>query len=257
MPALLHRRILVTRPRGQASTLADLLTSEGAEVISIPTIELAPPTSWCGLDAALVSLRSYDWLLFTSANAVHAFAERASQLKLSPYPKKIGVIGPATATAVREAGLALDIDLMPERYVAESFAEALTPHALGASMLIVRAAVARDTLPEELVTAGAIVTIAEAYRTIIPADSVKRLQVLFAEAKDAPDAITFTSASTAQNLVSLLESAALKIPAGTVLASIGPITSDAMRILGIAPSIEALQATIPALVEALATHYQA
>ena len=124
-------------------------------------------------------------------------------------------------------------------------------------MLLVRAAVARDTLPEELATAGAIVTIAEAYRTIIPADSVQRLQVLFVDAKDAPDAITFTSASTAQNLVSLLESAALKIPARTVLASIGPITSNAMRILGIAPSIEALQATIPALVEALTIHYRA
>ena len=256
MPALLHRRILVTRARGQASTLADLLEAEGAEVISVPTIELAPPDSWCGLDAALVALRSYDWLLFTSANAVHAFAERARQLKLSPHPKKIAVIGPATATAVRELGLAGDVDLMPERYVAESFAEALVPHAAHASMLLVRASVARDTLPERLTSAGAEVTIAEAYRTIVPALSVQRLQELFTNSDMLLDAITFTSASTAQNLAAVLESAGSKIPEGTVLASIGPITSQAMRSLGMLPTVEASQATIPALVEALAAHYK-
>jgi uroporphyrinogen-III synthase len=256
MPALLHRRILVTRARGQASTLADLLAAEGADVISVPTIELAPPASWCGLDAALTALRSYDWLLFTSANAVHAFAERARQLKLSAHPKKIAVIGPATATAVRETGVAADVDLVPERYVAESLAEALTPHAPQASMLLVRAAVARDTLPESLAAAGALVTIAEAYRTVIPADSVQKLQELFVHNHASLDAITFTSASTAQNLAALLESAGLQIPAGTVLASIGPITSDAMRNLGMSPSVQPSRATIPALVEALAAHYK-
>jgi uroporphyrinogen-III synthase len=116
-------------------------------------------------------------------------------------------------------------------------------------MLLVRAAVARDILPESLTAAGATVTIAEAYRTIIPKNSIAELRTLFTT--HPPDTITFTSASTAQNLMALLEAAQLKLPSGIVLASIGPITSQAMRELGMEPTIEAAEATIPALVAAL------
>ena len=117
-------------------------------------------------------------------------------------------------------------------------------------MLLVRAAEARDLLPEALAAAGAQVTLAEAYRNLMPSDAGDRLRRLFAEAP--PDAITFTSASTVQNLVAILETMGLKIPAGTVLASIGPITSQAMRELGLAVTLEAREATMNSLVEALA-----
>jgi uroporphyrinogen-III synthase len=253
MSALDHVRILITRARGQTSTLAELLKAEGAIPILIPTIELAPPTSWCGLDAALTALRSFDWLLFTSANAVYAFAQRARFLNLPAHPRRIAVIGPATAKAVQEA-LDQPVDLIPPKYVAESFADALLPHASGASMLLVRAAVARDLLPEALTAAGAAVTIAEAYRSVIPTGSIAELQQLFST--NPPDAITFTSASTAQNLSVLLEAGSLKISPETVLASIGPITSRAMRELGMVPTIEAAESTIPSLVAALTTHFR-
>jgi uroporphyrinogen-III synthase len=248
------RRILVTRPRGQASALAELLEQRGATPILIPTIELAPPRSWCALDAALASIRSFDWLLFTSANAVHAYVERARTLKHAPYARRIAAIGPATAKAVQQAGLAAQVDLMPEHYVAESFAESLIPHAPGASMLLVRAAAARDLLPEALTAAGAILTLADAYQTVIPESSIAALRELLAEPTPQLDAITFTSASTAQNLAALLESADLTIPPGTTLASIGPITSQAMRDLGLTPTLEAEPSTIAALVEALTKH---
>ena len=243
------RRILITRPEGQSSTLAALLRTHGAIPIEIPTIALAPPASFCALDAALVTLRTFDWLLFTSANAVRAFATRARSLNLPPHPRRVAAIGPATARALAETGVAQTAGLVPPRAVAESFAEALTPHAAGASMLLVRAAEARDLLPEALAAAGAKVTIVDAYRNIVPPAAAPALAQLFATSP--PDAITFTSASTAQNLSAILNAAGLTIPPQSVLASIGPITSQAMRECGLEPTIEAQESTIESLAQAL------
>lgn len=257
MSALVHRRILVTRARTQASALATLLEAQGARPILLPTIEIAPPASWRALDAALSALRSFDWLVFTSANAVHAFMQRARTLQLAPHPQRIAVIGPATARAVKENGLAAAVDLMPARFVAESFAAALTPHCVGANMLLVRAADARDVLPEALIEGGSNLTIAEAYRNVLPQDSLAALPALFAsDAEEKLDAITFTSASTAHNLAALLKAAGLAAPRGSALASIGPITSAAMRSAGFAPDIEAAESTIESLVAALAMHFR-
>src|SRR5277367_2162370 len=162
---LANKRILITRARHQSSDLANQLEALGATPILIPTIEIAPPSSFAALDAALTCLRTYDWLLFTSANAVEAFHRRAQFLHLTQLPKKIAVIGPATLRAANEIGLT--VDLVPPKYVAESLTEALLPEASGKSFLLVRAAEARDILPETLIAAGASVTIAEAYRNQI------------------------------------------------------------------------------------------
>ena len=250
--SLTGKRILITRTRQQASELAGLLEDAGAITIVIPTIELAPPASFCALDAALASLRSFDWVLFTSANAVHAFASRAANLGLSQAPKKIAVIGPATARTVEEIGL--NVDLMPEQYIAESLAAALTPHAAGTSMLLIRAEQARDILPEALTAAGAQLTIANAYRNLVPPGSIAALQHLFADPARHPDAITFTSSSTATNLFALLERAGLILPQPVVRASIGPITSQTLRDLGYPPTIEAPQPTIASLFQALVAY---
>lgn len=256
MLPLAQRRVLVTRARGQASALALLLEAQGATPILLPAIELAPPASWCPLDATMIALRSFDWLLFTSANAVEAFMQRARTLHLSPHPQRIAVIGPATAKAVQDSGLAAAIDLMPESYVAEAFAAALVPHCPGASLLLVRAAVARDVLPLALTQAGANLTIVDAYRNVIPQESIAALPTLFSAESAAPlDAITFTSASTARNVAVLLEAAGLVVPASVALASIGPITSAAMRSLGLKPTVEARESTIAALVDAMAVHF--
>ena len=251
MLPLANRRILITRARGQASALATQLEALGATTLLIPTIELAPPSSWCALDAALASIRSFDWLIFTSANAVEAYLTRARTLKLQPHPRRLAAIGSSTAKAATDAGLT--VDLIPPQAVAESLAESLRHHASAASMLLVRAAVARDILPQTLTAAGANVTIAEAYRTIIPKDSIDELRTLFTT--HPPDAITFTSASTAQNLVALLNEASLKLPPGIVLASIGPITSQAMRDLGLQPTIEAVEPSTSSLSSAVLSHW--
>ena len=249
------KRILITRTRRQASDLAAQLEDLGAIVILIPTIEIVPPTSFNALDAALTCLRTYDWLLFTSANAVEAFHRRAQFFHITQLPKKIAVVGPATLRAANDIGLT--VDLVPPQYIGESLAAALVPEASGKSFLLVRAAEARDTVPETLRAAGASVTIAEAYRNQIPTDSASALQQHFASPGDYPDAITFTSASTARNLVALLEDANLTLPTGILLASIGPITTQTLRDLGHPPAIEAAEPTIPALVQALQDHFSA
>jgi uroporphyrinogen-III synthase len=246
---LTNKRILITRTRHQASDLAAQLEALGATPLLIPTIEIAPPASFAALDAALTCLRTYDWLVFTSANAVEAFHRRARFLHLTQLPKHIAVIGPATLRAANEIGLT--VDLVPSQFIAESLVESLLPEAAGKSFLLVRAAEARDTIPAALTTAGATVTIAEAYRNEVPTDSIPALQALFTQPANHPDAITFTSASTVRNLCNLLEAANLKLPPNTVLASIGPITTETLRTLGHEPTIEATEPTIPALVEAL------
>jgi uroporphyrinogen-III synthase len=247
------RRILITRAPHQASELADILRTLGALPILIPTIEIAAPASYAALDAALTCLATYDWLVFTSANAVEAFHRRAQSQHLTQLPRKIAAIGPATERAVNAIGLT--VDLLPPQSIAESLAAALLPEAPNKSFLLVRAAIARDTLPQTLAAAGATVTIAEAYSNRIPAPSLAAITSLFSNSANYPDAITFTSASTATNLVALLEAANLTLPPAIIRASIGPITSNTLRDLNLPPHIEAAEATIPALVAALVTHF--
>lgn len=243
-------RILITRSRSQNSGLAAALEVLGAIPILIPAIEIAPPENYDLLDTALAEIESFDWLLFTSANAVEIFEQRRNP---SLTPRKIAVIGPATARAVQ--GIGLKVDLLPPRFVAESLAEAIVPEVSGRKVLLIRAAEARDVLPEALVAAGAEVTIAPAYRTRIPLASIAAVQRLFSAAEELPDAVTFTSASTARNLIDLLEAANLTLPRGIALASIGPITSQALRELGYAPTMEAAEPTIPSLIEALENYF--
>lgn len=249
MATLTNKRILITRTRHQASELAAQLEALGATPITIPTIEIVPPASFAALDAALTCLGTYDWLLFTSANAVEAFHRRAQLLHITQLAKHIAVIGPATLRAANAVGLT--VDLVPPQYIAESLAEALLPEAPGRYFLLPRAAEARDVLPETLTAAGATVTVADVYRNQIPPDSIPALQQLFSTPANYPDAITFTSASTATNLFALLDAANLTLPPNIPLASIGPITSRTLRDLGHPPTSEAAEPSIPALIQSL------
>jgi uroporphyrinogen-III synthase len=250
MLSLSGKRILITRTRRQASDLSRQLEALGAIPISVPSIEVVPPANFAVLDDALSRLGSFDWLVFTSANAVEVFAERRDPTQ---RPKKIAVIGPATARAVEAIGL--DVNLVPPRYVAESLADVLISSAAGKQILLVRAEEARDVLPEALLQAGAKLTLAPAYRNQIPASSIPAIREVFARKEDYPDAVTLTSASTVRSLLSLLETSGLVLPAGVPLASIGPITSKALRDLGYQSTIEAKESTIPALVDALVQYF--
>ena len=249
-PPLAGRRILVTRARHQAGQLSIELKKLGAEPIEVPAIEIVPPESFAALDAALLDPHQFDWLIVTSANAARAIRDRCDTLGIAPANLshlKIAAIGAPTAHALGEAGLSVAIT--PSQYVAESLLEALGRQAANARVLIVRAAVARDVIPESLVRQGARVTIVEAYRTAIPQDSIAKIAQLFTG--PPPDAATFTSSSTVTNFFALLRAAGFdKPPDGALAISIGPITSQTLRDHGWEPSAEADPHDVAGLVAA-------
>ena len=250
-------RILVTRAQHQASALADLLRAAGLEPILIPTIELAPPTdAFAALDTVLAHLDTFHWLLFTSANAVEAFARRCQVLSflppLSSIRCRIAAIGPATARALATIGLTPD--LIPPQAVAESLAAALTPYAVQPDgsptrFLLIRAEEARNVLEEQLKALKSKLTIAPAYRNVLPASSIPLIQNLFSTPASYPDAITFTSSSTVANFLALLEAANTVLPPDILRISIGPITSQTLCEQGFPPQAEATESTIHSLVE--------
>jgi uroporphyrinogen-III synthase len=246
---LAGRRVLITRAPHQASELAERLRQLGAETILIPTIEIVPPASFAALDEALKRLASFDWLVLTSANAVRALRERADELGVSATPRRIAVVGPATARAVEEIGWR--VDAMAAVYTAEALAETLLPEARGRRMLLVLAEGAPQVLENALTSGGAEVVVAAAYANRIPSGSLVAMKQLFADGATIPDAVTFTSASTAGHLVALLEAAGLTLPESVARISIGPITSLALGRLRLAAHAEAAEPTIDALVDAV------
>lgn len=251
-----HPRILVTRSTHQSSELAKHLGELGLEPVLVPAIELAPPTSFEALDAAIACLASFDWVIFTSANAVEAFHRRLefAQREADAKRVRIAAIGPATARSLESVGL--KAELVPAQAVAESLAEALVTLArnsegAAARFLLVRAEVARDALPEALRGAGAEVVIASAYRTVVPAGSIDAIRALFGDAGSGVAGVTFTSSSTARNLLALCEAASVTLPPTALRVSIGPITSETLRSLGYPPHAEALTASVAALAQAV------
>jgi uroporphyrinogen-III synthase len=236
---LTGKRVLVTRARHQAGQLSAELTKLGAEVIEVPAIEIVPPDSFEPLDAALRDLRRYAWLIVASANAVRAIQERGAALELNPgnfSHLKIAAIGGTTALALEQAGMPASIT--PKAYVAESLLESLADQARDAHVLIVRAAVARDVIPNALKERGAHVDVVEAYRTVVPQSSAEKIELLFVG--ERPDAATFTSSSTVTNFFQLLTAAGYEQPPEGMLAvSIGPITSQTLCDHGWEPAAEA------------------
>ena len=250
---LTGRRILVTRAPHQASELAERLRAAGAEPLVIPTIDIAPPSSYEELDRAIADSGSFDVVAFTSANAVEAFANRAEALRIAPKARRVAVVGRATERAVQAIGLRVDV--VPPVFTAESLAETLSGEARGKRFLLILAEDGPTTLRDGLLAVGAQVTVAAAYRNRVPESSVGAIASLFSDAAGCLDAVTFTSASTAHNLLSLLQAAQLTLPETVIRASIGPVTSKALNELNLPPHVEAKESTIPALVDCLADYF--
>lgn len=245
-------RILVGRARHQASSLSASLRSLGASVVEIPFIEIRKPQSFQSLDAALRNLKSYDWLILTSVNGVEALWERRKKLRLthkSFQHLQIAAIGPATKRALLKSGL--KVKMVPEEYVAESVVRGLRDKVRGKRVLLVRAKVARDVIPDELREAGAEVDVVEAYETVVPQKSRERLRALMKNATRRPHLVTFTSSSTARNFAELLGPAATESLKDVQLASIGPVTSATLRELQLPVTVEAREFTMGGLIRAI------
>jgi uroporphyrinogen-III synthase/uroporphyrinogen III methyltransferase/synthase len=258
LAALRGRRILVTRAAHQAGKLSDALRSAGAEVIEVPVLEIRPPESLAPLDAALRQLAQYDWLVLTSSNTVRALAQRAADLGLPfslPASTKVAAVGQGTAQSAREAGLA--VTLVPEAYVAESLLvamkDAMKDQASSRRILLARAAVARDVIPDALRSAGAHVDVVDAYRNVLPEAAPEQLRHAFG---DRIDAIPFTSSSSVTHLAEAARASSLDWPfPGVAAISIGPVTSQTLRDANWEPAAEAKTSDIPGLVAAIVRHF--
>lgn len=248
---LAGRRILVTRAAHQAGKLSEGLRALGAEPVEVPVLEIQPPASHEPLDEALRQLNQYDWLILTSANTVRALVERAAEMGLAladNAPKRVAAIGDATAATARKAGF--DVAFVPDSYVAESLVEKLALRAAGQRVLIARAVVARDVIPDALRAAGAEVDVVDAYRNVIPESAPDQLRLAL---EQGIDAATFTSSSSATHLAEAARAAGIGFPfAGVPAVSIGPITSQTLLDLGWKPAIEAHPSDIPGLIAAVA-----
>jgi len=252
--ALAGRRVPVTRAAHQAGKLSEGLRALGAEPVEVPVLEIRPPASFEPLDAALSQLDGYDWLIFTSANAVRAVTERAWELRIAlelAARLKVAAVGEATAAAARKAGL--QVAFVPETYVAESLVAGLLERihlrAAGGRILLARAAVARDVIPDALREAGAVVDVVDAYRNVLPEAAPDELRRALAEGIDAA---TFTSSSSATRLAEAARLSGIAWPfAGVAAVSIGPITSQTLWDLGWEPAGEARRFDVPGLIAAV------
>ncbi len=249
------KRVVVTRTREQASELSRKLNELGAEVLEIPTIKIEAPTDKQRLTDAIIGLNAYDWAIFTSPNGVTSFFNyffAAFDDLRDLGGVKIAAVGPATAAKLKE--LHLKIELMPEKYLTREIAAAFAGYESleNLNVLLLRAEVANQELPESLTALGAIVDDVPVYKTVPETEDLNGAAEKFLET--GADWITFTSSSTVENFHTRfnLNEVLKKFPE-TKVASIGPETTIAITALELKPDIEAKVHTIAGLVEAISS----
>ena len=254
---LFGRSVLVTRGADQAGEFSSMLERLGARVYCCPTIEIVPARDYSDLDQAIRNLESFDWIVFTSYNAVKYFFGRLSDLGLDSRALgrcRVCAVGPKTAAALTPFGVRAD--LVPRDYKAEGVVAAFSELDLsGKRILFPKGDRAREVVPDELARMGAQVTAPVAYVNEtpdeIPAEALKALE------ERRVDCVTFTSSSTVQNLAAILgDNHFLHLMQGVVVASIGPVTSKSCRDLGLDVHLEPAEYTLDALAAQLVGHYE-
>jgi len=256
---LFGKSIMVTRTREQASDLVAGLEEMGASCIEFATISIVPPDSWQILDDALDRLSTYDWILFTSINAINSFFGRLHERNLDSRAlqgAKVAAVGTTTAEVL--AGFGIKADLLPQEFTGDGLAESLLGLGVkGKKILLPRAVKARESLPERLTAAGADVTIAPVYKNVRPEDKSGELRAILEEG--LVDMVTFTSSSTVTNFLHMLGAKNAEelqsLLHGIALASIGPITSKTIVGAGLQAQVQPEVYTIPSLIDDIVSYY--
>ncbi|GAC1523647.1 MAG: uroporphyrinogen-III C-methyltransferase [Polyangiales bacterium] len=264
--ALFGKRVLVTRAREQAGSAAALLRERGADPVVVPTIEIHPPSDPAAMIDAVQSMgERYDWVVLTSANGVdRLWAEiRRQGRDARAFGKaKVAAIGPGTAGALERCGVTADViakehrgeALAQEILAAMGNGDATTTPAQPKRVLVARAEVARDVVPDALRAAGCQVDVVSVYKTRSPPRALLEALSSLLEGGEI-DVVTFTSSSTVEHLCDALEARAVPLLAKTTVASIGPITTETAKRRGIRVDVTAAEYTIPGLVSALEKHF--
>ncbi len=255
---LFGKRVLVTRPKHQASSFSQLLETFGAEPIECSTLDIIAPESWEQVDEAISQLQKYQWLVLTSVNGVQAFMTRLRFHGLdirSLAGLRLCCIGPRTAEEAATYGIHADV--IPDEFQAEGVIASLQKVGIrGQCVLIPRAEVAREILPEQLRELGAIVDVVPVYRTVSPSVDIENLKKRLLQGDI--HFLTFASSSTVRNFCQLFENQNEMAQATkeTVIACIGPITAQTVIEQGLSVDIIAKENTLPALAEAIVRHVQ-
>lgn len=252
---LFGKTVIVTRARAQASALTKKLEAQGARVLEVPAIKIVPPADFAPLDKAIAEIDTYKWLILTSVNGVEYFFNRlqkASKDSRALCGVKIAAIGSATAEALK--GYGITADLIPSAYKAEELADALAEDTkAGDKLLLARAKVARNVLPERLRALGAQVDVVAAYETV--ADCQNKEELLEALESGEASVVTFTSSSTVTNLLDVLGDKK-DLLNKVALAAIGPVTAETLEKNGLKPAISAAEYTIDGLMTAIEEYYK-
>jgi uroporphyrinogen-III synthase len=254
------RSVIVTRTLAQAHTLIEPLEALGAEVLAFPVLQTVDPEDWAPLDAAIASLASYDWVVLTSTNGVDRFVKRFRAVRGSRdaiLAARFAAVGSATADRLAKHGL--PAALVPADFRAEGLVEAFRERGAGPGcrILIPRAEEAREILPDELRAMGCDVDVVCAYRTQLAAADPAVVERLRA---GTVDVVTFTSGAIARGFVEAVQTAGLdagKVMQRLMVASIGPVTSDAVREMGYVVDVEAAESTMGSLVDAIGESFSA
>jgi uroporphyrinogen III methyltransferase/synthase len=252
---LFGKRVLVTRAEHQTKELSRLLLERGAMPVEMPVIKISPPENWKELDQSIRNLKKYDWVIFTSVNAVEVFWNRLQAKKLDARQFagiKIGAMGPATAGALEVRGL--HPDYVPKTYTTQGFLAKLNKQDVARRrVLLPRADIAGNELNDGLLKLGAKVYQVTAYRTATVTKPVLKAKQMLLSGEI--DVITFTSASTVNSLLEILGRKSEVIKQAK-LACIGPITAAALAEKGLKADIIAREHTIPGLAAALEMYFQ-
>ena len=259
---LFGRRVLVTRPREQAVELVSRLTILGADAIEAPLIRIEPPEDLGPLRDAAATAGAFDWIVFTSTNAVNAFMkallEGDGDVRTLRGPRLCAV---GTGTAEKLATYGIKVDLVPGEFRSEALVSTIKAAGRvdGARVLLPRANIGREVVADQLRQAGAVVTDVVAYRTILndtPHPGDPDVYKLLLEGRI--DVVTFASPSAARSFVKIYGAeAAADLLSHTVVAVIGPATAEVTRHLGLPVTLQASTYTIAGLVDAIAAHYAA
>lgn len=252
---LFGKRVLVTRSREQASALSSRLQDYGAQPVELPTIDIRPPADWGPLDEAVAHISRYGWVVFPSVNPVEMLwgRLRATGRDARAFAGvRICAIGPATAQALRARGL--EPDFIPARYSSEGLLKEMGEvRVKGVRILVPRSDIAPEDLVAGLEDSGAAVDQVPAYRTAVPEGAQEKARQLLSSRQ--VDIATFTSSSTAQNLIDLLREDAGDLMRGVTIACIGQVTARTVEKLGLHVDIVAKESTITGLVDALVQAY--
>ncbi|HCJ66897.1 MAG TPA: hypothetical protein DHV62_06110 [Elusimicrobia bacterium] len=250
------KKILLTRASEQIGEIAKKLDKLGAEVLKLPTIRIATPKSYRDLDKVIREIENYQWIIFTSQNGVEFFFQRylkkgkflKTLTRLAKQEKiKIGAIGPATEKRIKNYHLRVVFE--PKVYTSKGIIRDLKKKSQieGTRILLPRADIAPQWLPQELTKLGAQVTQVVAYRTIREKKVPPRIKKMLKTG--GIDLVIFTSSSTVKNFLSLVGKNNLSPE--VKFASIGPVTTKTAKELGLKIEIQAQEHTLNGLVKAI------